>query len=425
MRLASSRTAAAYILSDYGRRYLAAPAAIGLHAGAKVAFALGSGDLASSMLMRAHRAVPSERITEAVVTHRDKLIEYSKRYVRSIPHRPGWVQRCIVLRLPGTSGASPRKGVLLIKFTSAAAAAAASVDVGRLCERFHVVLEPSWAGYCSPEILAWCNSGAPVIVQCSARIDRELLQRLGTNLLPVEFGASDWVDHRIFRPLNLDRSLDSVYVANLSRNKRLHAYLAAVSQIVATDSDYRGAVVCGDWGGRRETLNALVEHYGVREHVASYFQLSQAELNEILNRAKVNVLMSLKEGSNKSLFESMFAGTPVIALTENVSINQDYINEQTGRLATHRSFVRELAAFRQDWGRFQPRKWAMTHISPQATTRKLTSFIQELDGGCDHRQSDGLLVKVNAPEATYWDAAEAGNVPEISELLRPFMISVG
>ena len=46
--------------------------------------------------------------------------------------------------------------------------------------------------------------------------------------------------------------------------------------------------------------------------------------------------MSLKEGSNKSLFESMFAGTPVLALREN-SEHQSRIHQRADRQARQRA----------------------------------------------------------------------------------------
>jgi glycosyltransferase involved in cell wall biosynthesis len=310
--------------------------------------------------------------------------------------------------------------VLLIKFSRAFGIAAALLDLSRLQQHYQVVLEPSWAGYCTPEVMAWCDTGRKVIVQSSARSDRYLLEQLGKNLVPVEFGASDWVDHRVFRPLELDKEFDSVYVANLTKNKRIHIYLRAVARAARVEPTYRGALVCSSWGGRRSTLDALMAFYGVQSRIRVYHQVTQGELNEILNRSKVNVLMSLKEGSNKSLFESMFAGTPALALRENSSINHSYVNEQTGRLVSEQEIAQALLQFRSNWSQYRPRQWALANISPQQTTRKLEMVVSSLAGSTG--AGGQLLVKVNSPEATYWNAGAGRSLPPVDEIIRPFQI---
>lgn len=418
LRLLRSPAAVDYIISDFARRHLVEPVSVCLHLLALILYRLGIRDPATALLMYAHRGAPTERITASVVKYRESVIQYSKRYVKNLPPNPRWKQRCLVLRLPDPDDARLQPGVLLINFSRAFGTVAALLDLSCLQQHYQVVLEPSWAGYCTPDVMAWCNSGRAVIVQSSAESDRHLLQRLGTNLVPVEFGASDWVDHRVFRPLELEKVFDSIYVANLTKNKRIHAYLRAVASAVRIEPKYRGALVCSSWGGQRGTLEALLDFYGVRAFVHVYHQLSQSELNEMLNRSKANVLMSIKEGSNKSLFESMFAGTPVLALRENSSINHAYINEQTGMLVNESAVVSALLQLRTEWDRYRPRQWAMENISPQETTRKLESSLQVAERLTETGRH--LLVKVNSPEACYWDADVGRALPSIDEIFRPF-----
>lgn len=409
-----------YLLSDGARRHLTHSVSMLMHLLALVMYRLGANRAASFLLMRAHRGAPTKSITDSVLRQREIIIAYSKHYVLNVRPSPRWKQRCIVLRMPEGEGPTGRAGVLLIKFTGTFGTAAALLDINRLRQRFHVVLEPDWAGYCLPDILAWCGPGPSVIVQSSAASDRDFLSRFCSDLVPVDFGASDWVDHRIFRPLNCSKQYDSVYVANLSRSKRLHAYLRAVASIVALDSTYKGALVCSSWGGSRKTLGALLEFYEVERHVDVFHQVSQDRLNEILNRAKVNVLMSLKEGSNKSLFEAMFAGTPVLALRENTSINHAYVNDRTGRLVSEHEVVAALIHFRSNWQEYDPRAWAMANISPQVTTQKLESLLRTFSPPAHQDSEEHLLVKVNSPEATYWDPQLAVTVPPIDAVLAPF-----
>jgi glycosyltransferase involved in cell wall biosynthesis len=420
LSLLRSPSAVQYLLSDSMRRNSTRWASTSAHLLALVLYRLGASQAACFLLMRAHRGMPTRTITHSVLRHREAIIRYSRSYVRRVDAAPGWQRRCIVLRMPAGETAAARPGVLLIKFSRTFGAAAAMLNTRELRRQYYVVLEPDWAGYCLPEILAWCGTGRPVIVQSSAASDREFLSEFCEELVPVEFGASDWVDHRIFCPLNCEKRYDSVYVANLSRGKRLHAYLRAIATIVKDEPAYRGALVCSDWGGSQGTLEALIKFYEVGGHVDIYHQVPQFRLNEILNLSKVNVLMSLKEGSNKSLFEAMFAGTPVMALRENTSINQSYVNYRTGRLVPEQEVVEALKHFRYSWQEYDPRAWAMANISPQVTTQKLETLLRQLSPDGQAESGGGLLVKVNSPEATYWDPGQAAGIPSIDKVLAQF-----
>jgi len=92
--------------------------------------------------------------------------------------------RSIVLRVPGRSAAGSWKGILLIKFTATFSYYFRNVDFKRLTRDYHVFLEPSWMGYCDPDILFWGQAGNPVFVEASEVRDRKFLVDL--NDLPFD-----------------------------------------------------------------------------------------------------------------------------------------------------------------------------------------------------------------------------------------------
>lgn len=128
------------------------------------------------------------------------------------------------------------------------------------------------------------------------------------------------------------------------------------------------------------------------------------------------MLLSRKEGSNKTLFESMFANTPVILLSNNVGVNKDYINEYTGRLVREAELPDAILEFASG-STLQPRVWAMANITPERSTQKLEAKLASI--GADV-PGISLFVKVNAPEATYMDARVAARMPQIGTVLRQF-----
>lgn len=317
---------------------------------------------------------------------------------------------------PRLDGSRLQRGVILLKFTPTSRYYHHRIDIERLQRYFAVVLEPSWAGYAVPEILSWATAPEPVIVQATDAADRRFLGLFDGKLIPVPFGASDWVDHRTFQPGNETKEYDAAYVANFTPAKRAHSFFKAIAQVRRRGVDFKGALVCASWGPWRETVLALRDYYGVKGAVDIFEGLPHREVCTILNRSKCNVLLSRKEGSNKSLFEAMFADTPVILLAENVGVNKDYVNSQTGMVVREAELPSALMRMREEWERFSPRDWAMANIAPEVTTRKLTRALNAAHAS-RNATFDGLLVKTNSPEAKYFDAEHRQAQPGISSLV--------
>lgn len=326
--------------------------------------------------------------------------------------------RAIVLRAPRWSHTGFQRGVMLIKFTETFRFFFHQIDIDRLLQYFRVVLEPSWSGYCLPEILMWTCYSDPIVIESSEARDRAFLTALNTNLKPIEIGASDWVDHRVFRPLGTPKLFDVIYVANLTPMKRVNVYLKALKTIRKSHPNFRAAIVLSTWGGNQVAFEQMVRLYKLEKNLTVLMNQTQSQLNELVNQSRVSVLLSRKEGSNKTLFESMFADTPVILISNNVGVNKDYINEHTGILATESELPGAILKVAND-ARFRPREWAMENISPERSTAKLEAKLVEIG---DSPEGVQLHVKVNTPEATYMDPDVALTMPPITSVLRAFLL---
>ncbi|MCP4566778.1 MAG: hypothetical protein GY841_04260, partial [FCB group bacterium] len=122
------------------------------------------------------------------------------------------------------------KGVALVMFNDAFEKLRAEFDIARLLRDYYLVLEPSCSGYCIPEILQFIRySDSPVIVQSSEVRDFDFLKRLNGNFIPVDYGASDWNDDRVFVDLEMEKIYDCCYVAMWNDVKRHHALFRAVA----------------------------------------------------------------------------------------------------------------------------------------------------------------------------------------------------
>lgn len=401
------------LIADHGASLVSVPRRLSALGGSRSRYL--------NLLMLEHRLSLDGRLTPLIRRHLPEILGRMHELVGPCEEHLALKEdgfRAIVLRMPEWHGEEVRKGVLLIKFGETFRFFFHHIDIARLMRFFSIVLEPSWSGYCLPEVLLWANYSDPVIVQSSEVLDRDFLRALGTNLVPIEIGASDWVDHRVFQPQHVPKIFDAIYVANLTPIKRVNVYLRAISRIARSRPGFRAAIALASWGGDQAAFEDMVRYYGVGEQLQVFMRVPQARLNDLINQSRVSVLLSRKEGSNKTLFESLFAGTPGILLKNNIGVNKEYINEHTGRLIDEAELADVMLGFADGTaGKFTPREWVMQHIAPEHSTRKLQEKLAEHAPGA----TAPLFVKVNTPEATYMDASVEARMPNITAVLRLFL----
>lgn len=326
--------------------------------------------------------------------------------------------RTMVLKWPTIQDGLIVKGVLAIKFTKTFSYYLRNVDIESLERYFTLVLEPSWSGYADPDILGFIGRSKNIVVQASELEDRVLLNCFPETFIGASFGASDWVDYRLFDDLKTEKLYDSIYIANTNPIKRVKRYLEAVAKIVKEGNEkYVGCLVCASWGGAEVLVRELVESYQLNDNLVVRFSVGRADVVRFINQSKVNVLLSYKEGSNKSLFEAMFCNTPVICLAENIGVNKTYINEYTGLLIPDSLFEPSLLWIRDNHSRFNPRSWALSNISPAVTTKKLEDIIYGSDVSATHMP---FYIKTNNPEYSYFDFPQVSAAPYSERLLGLF-----
>ncbi|MDB4363239.1 glycosyltransferase [Pseudomonadales bacterium] len=309
-------------------------------------------------------------------------------------------QRSIILSLPTTNNGKIKKGVLLITFTRTFAYYLNQPNFILFDKYFIFVLEPSWSGYADPEILSFIVRAEHCLVQATEQQDTTLLNALFLEGVATSFGASDWVNPDKFRPDNVVKQYDSIYVANMNPIKRVYRYIDAIERISQSWPEYKGCLVCAGWGGAKESIERYLASKNLSKNLVFIPGLEQDELIKIINQSKVNILLSLKEGSNRSLFESMFLDVPAICISENIGVNKSYINEFTGLLISDSFLEDALISMRENWISYRPRAWALKNISPNATTAKLANLL-ELKFGAICNST--LSVKSNNPEVEYLD----------------------
>ncbi len=328
-------------------------------------------------------------------------------------------RRTLVLKVPRLDGDRVvEKGVL---FTKTFGELMTLTDLKRLLQDYTLVIEPGWSGYAEPNLLALCAFHEHDVVVCSPEpTDYDFLMALNCNLVPVRLGASDWVNPQVFRPLDgVSKEYDAVMVAGWGVYKRHHALFAALRRL--RQERFRMALVGEEWKGSRAEIEGLIDLYGVRDKVIIHQRLAPSEVNEVLNRSKVNLILTLREGANKSIFEGFFADVPGIVLANNIGINKSHINEHTGRLILERELPEVLLWFRDNYPRFHPRDWAMANISPEVSTARLNEVLRQLAEKRGEPWTQDIVAKTNCPDPMYYpDDSLVKGFPSVDDLLRQY-----
>ncbi|GIV17803.1 MAG: hypothetical protein KatS3mg022_3238 [Armatimonadota bacterium] len=400
----------------------------GVSAGLYIRYLLhggGASPIGFEYLLRAHRysagKLGSRTYEKQIARGLPRWLQHDLP-VRQYPLPEGKMRsfraRTLVLKPPRREGGTAvERGVL---FTKTFWELAVLTDLERLLRDYWLVIEPGWSGYADAHLLYYCRFPHPVLV-CSPEItDYQFLQNLHTNLIPVPIGASDWAHPEIFHPIEgVEKVYDAVMVAGWAVYKRHHALFRALKQLRRTD--IKVAIVGFEWEGSREEIERLIDLYGVRKHLDIYQSLSPPEVNRVLNQSKVNLILTLREGANKSIFEGFFADVPGIVLRNNIGINKSYINQYTGRLIDEHELPQVILWFREHHRDFRPREWAMQNISPQATTAKLNAILRKI--ACEHGEpwTRDIVAKSNCPAPTYYpDNSVAAGFPTVDDILKQY-----
>lgn len=308
------------------------------------------------------------------------------------------------------SPAGGEKGVVLLQYSHTFPLFASKFDLDRITARYYLVLEPDWSGYCDVNVLSYSRYPSPVFVQAYEPRDAALIAATRSNLVAVPTSTNWWVDHRLFRPLpDVRKDMDVVMVAGWGAYKRHHRFFAALGRLRRDGRRLRVLLLGYPIGLTREDILRRAAYYGVADQLELHEWIPYEEVNGYINRARVNVIWSRKEGVNRAIIEGMFAGVPCLVRDGfNYGFRYPYINPQTGEFASERGLSERLLWMIDHASEFAPRQWVSAHMSCQRATEILSAAIGNTAAARSEPWSGGLAVKVNKLHAmVYWDPWEA------------------
>lgn len=302
----------------------------------------------------------------------------------------------IILKQPEFGG---EKGVILISYNEAFYRAAAMFNLERMARSYRFVLEPSFWGYQDPAILLFLNLATDVIVQCQSRPDWRFIHEVGGNLLPVSFGAGDWVDDSRFSE-HSEKFFDVIMVAGWQTLKRHRLLFRELAKI----KDHIGHVALVGYPGngrKASDIRREARQEGVSEKLSIYEQIPHEQVALLLQRSKVAVMLSRREGANRAFYEALFSDVPVVVTDQNRGMNHDHINSETGIMAPDDQIGEKILEVIENRDKFHPREWALRNTGARRTSETLNNLIRTMAEAQREPWTRDLAPKVNCPNASY------------------------
>jgi glycosyltransferase involved in cell wall biosynthesis len=267
------------------------------------------------------------------------------------------------------------KGIIYIGFETEWLRFVHHVPLAPFAERYTLILAPSSNPYNLINCVVPAAYPGSLYSLINHDEDVDILHRIAPSYRVVPMYTSHWVNPTIYepRPRGL-RDIDLLMVAAWGKVKRHHLLFEALRRM---PSSLRVVLIGQDQDGRtQETMRREAAYYGVADRFEMRSNLSHAQVRDAFCRAKISILLSLREGSAVVVPESLFADTPVGLLQNADNGSRGFINDQTGRLLCERDLAGQLSDFLANADRCNPRGWAEANISCFKSTERLNAILR-------------------------------------------------
>ncbi|WP_339772604.1 glycosyltransferase [uncultured Paraglaciecola sp.] len=289
------------------------------------------------------------------------------------------------------------KGALIINYSYYFPLFLRFFDVEKVATSFNIILEPSWAGFCEENILAYTLVNAPIFLQVYEQRDKNFIESLDSNLIPIEVGPSWFINHNNFvPPMTNNRDIDILMVAAWAKFKRHNAFFKAVKSLIENDPSIKITLVGYPVDMTKKQILELAMLNGIEKNIDIYESITPQEVSELQKRAKVNVLWSKFEGNNRAIIEGMFCGTPVIMRKgHNYGEQYDFINPLTGFFADEINFKEKYEKIISNREKMDPNLYVMQNRNCKVGTKIMGDVIRKYEISQNRPWRTDLGIKVN------------------------------
>ena len=120
-----------------------------------------------------------------------------------------------------------------------------------------------------------------------------------------------YIDLDIFKPVNLPKEYDLIFIGRLEKNKGTGLLLDALNILSITYNLKPKTLIVGA-GPLKKSLELKAKNYNLRADFYGYAKNSQ-EIAELINKSKILVMPSCNEGGPRVVVEALACGVPVLA----------------------------------------------------------------------------------------------------------------
>ncbi|HVK99997.1 MAG TPA: glycosyltransferase [Dongiaceae bacterium] len=290
------------------------------------------------------------------------------------------------------------KGALLLNYSYYFLLFMKHYDVNAIMERYNIILEPSWAGFCEMDILAYGQLSHPAYLMVYEDRDRRFIDSLNLSLITLPIGPSWFVNHNKFvaPDSNVKRDIDVIMVASWARFKRHRHFFKGLAELKSRGQKLNIVLVGYPVDLQQSEIRALAAQHGVEDMLTIYEWIQPSEVAALLQRSKINIIWSKFEGNNRAIIEGMFSGTPAILREgHNYGEHYDFINDATGCFANERNLADTILKMVQSPNQFSPRKYVMENRNCESATQIMNRIMRENELKAGRPWTTDLAVKVN------------------------------
>lgn len=133
----------------------------------------------------------------------------------------------------------------------------------------------------------------------------DFLVRAGVSREKITFIPAIYVDLDVFKPMNLSKEYDLIFVGRLEKNKGIDLFINAVKKLNTR------TIIVGD-GPLRKNIEIKANKLKTNIYFHGWAKDSH-EVAELVNKSKVLVMPSYNEGGPRVVLEAMACGVPVLA----------------------------------------------------------------------------------------------------------------
>jgi glycosyltransferase involved in cell wall biosynthesis len=135
----------------------------------------------------------------------------------------------------------------------------------------------------------------------------DFLVKVGVPKEKIIYIPSAYVDLSVFRPTNLLKEYDVIFIGRLADNKGVNLFVEAIKKMRAR------AIIVGD-GPLAENLRCKIKNKNLEKQIIfNGWAKDQKEIAELLNKSKILIMPSYNEGGPRVVVEALACGVPVLA----------------------------------------------------------------------------------------------------------------